>query len=173
MRKIIYNFNQCDSKKCSGYKLIKQNKITEVKPSRSFRGVVLSPEGQTILSPNDAPALEKFGIGVIDCSWNKLGETAFKLLPKNNNRLLPFLVAANPVNYGRPYKLNCVEALAASFYICGFIEEANMIFEGFNYGDTFFELNYELLESYKECKNEEDIKKAEHDYLQKYKKSDK
>ncbi|KAM0675309.1 ribosome biogenesis protein tsr3 [Gurleya vavrai] len=169
-QKIIYNFNQCDSKKCSGYKLIKLNRITETKPSRSFKGVVLSPEGSQALSPEDKPIIEKFGIGVIDCSWNKLKETDFKLLPSKCNRLLPFLVAANPVNYGKPFKLNCVEAMAASFYICGFIDEAKNIIEGFNYGDTFFDLNMELLDEYRKCLNSLEIVKVQNDYLEKHRK---
>lgn len=171
MKKIIYNFNQCDSKKCSGYKLIKTNKATEVKPSRAFKGIVLSPQGTQTISPADREIIERFGIGVIDCSWNKLDETNFKLLPNKYNRLLPFLVAANPVNYGRPYKLNCVEAFAASLYITGFSDEALNVFEGFGYGDTFFNINEELFDGYRKCKDGLEVIKVQNDYLEKYKKN--
>ena len=54
----------------------------------------------------------------------KLGKAA-------NHRVLPLLLAANPVNYGKPFKMNTAEAMAATLYIAGFKEQAARLLEPF------------------------------------------
>ena len=54
---------------------------------------------------------------------------------------MPYLVATNPVNYGKPWRLNCVEALAAAFYIAGFDAYAERLLSGFGWGHAFWEVN--------------------------------
>ena len=77
------------------------------------------------------------------------------------------MVAANATNYGRPWRLNCAEALAAAFFICGHEDWAHEVLKHFSYGEPFLEINGKLLKRYAACNNEEEIKKAEETWLTK------
>ena len=67
--------------------------------------------------------------------------------------LVPWLLAANPVNYGRPLKLNCAEALAAALIITGQRALADAVLARFPWADAFEALNGDMLERYASCKD--------------------
>lgn len=167
MKKIIYEFGQCDPKRCSGHRLVRYKKVDSIPLRKGFSGILLSPNGKLSISPADREHIIKFGIGLIDCSWNQIESFDFSKLPKRNNRLLPWLVAANTVNYGKPWKLNCVEALAAALYIIGEKDEARTVFDGFSYGEEFFKLNGDVLDIYSKCADGAEVVKVQNEYLEK------
>lgn len=130
-----------------------------------FPGLVLTPVGTHCVNPMDKDIMETSGLAVVDCSWAKIDETPFGRMKSPNPRLLPFLVAANPINYGKPCQLSCVEAIAAAMYITGLKQEAQWYLGKFSWGHSFIELNQELLDMYAACKNSEEILKAQNEYL--------
>ncbi|CAG9857628.1 unnamed protein product [Phyllotreta striolata] len=163
----MWDFNQCDPKKCSGRKLARMNLVKCLKPKQRFHGLVLTPTAQKCVSPSDRDIVEHKGVAVVDCSWAKIDETPLAALKPAHGRLLPFLVATNPVNYGKPCQLSCVEALAAAMYITGYKQEARLYMGKFSWGHSFEELNRELLEIYARCTDSKSVIKAQNEYIEK------
>lgn len=161
----MWDLEQCDPKKCSGRKLVRHGLVKILRLGTRFSGLVLTPVGQRCVSPTDHDIIQDYGCAVVDCSWARLDETPFSRMRTPNPRLLPFLVAANPINYGKPCQLSCVEAIAATLIITGYPEEANFYLGKFSWGHSFLELNSELLKSYSLCKNSEEIIAAQEKFL--------
>ena len=161
----MWDFGQCDSKRCTGAKLSRGGYLKTMKVGQPFRGVVLSPMAQFAVSPADLDIVKQKGSSVIDCSWACLADVPFQKLRGGHHRLLPFLVAANPINYGKPMKLSCVEALGATLYIVGLIEEAKLLLAAFDWGAEFLKINQDLLDLYVGCKNGEEVVAAQNRWL--------
>jgi pre-rRNA-processing protein TSR3 len=147
MRIDVYclHFQECDPRKCTALKLKKFNLIKFID---SIRGplkysILLNPFARKEVSLDDKNLIKKYGLVLIDCSWKKL--LKFGSLKSENERKLPPLIAANPVNYGKWEKLSSVEAIAATLYLTDFEKEAKLLLSKFNWGIEFIKINYERL----------------------------
>ncbi|KAL1622215.1 ribosome biogenesis protein tsr3 [Neofusicoccum ribis] len=162
-----WDLGHCDAKRCSGKRLMRLGMMRELHVGQKFAGVVVSPKAKKTVSPQDRELLEQYGAAVVEASWNRIDEVPFSRIGGKCERLLPYLVAANQTNYGRPWRLNCVEALAACYAICGHLEWAEEILSSFSYGEAFLEMNAALLKRYAACTSEEEVLKAEQAWLDK------
>ncbi|CUS09682.1 unnamed protein product, partial [Tuber aestivum] len=165
-----WDLGHCDRKRCSGQKLMREGLIRSMPLDKKFNGVVITPTGKTVVSPADKELMEKHGAAVVECSWARLADVPFHKIGGKCERLLPYLIAANTVNYGKPWRLNCAEALAACFVIGGHTDWAEQILEPFPYGGSFLEINGELLEKYAACASADDVKNVEAEWLDKLEK---
>jgi len=162
----MWDFAQCDPKRCTGARLARKGIFERMPLKQSFRGIVLSPEAKIPVSPADLKILEKSGMSLIDCSWARLQEIPFRQMSSGHHRLLPFMVATNSVNYGRPFKLTCAEACAATLYICGKEDAAREVMKFFSYGEEFFKINHAVLSMYASCQDAEEVVAKQNEWLE-------
>eukprot|EP00250_Pteridium_aquilinum_P016001 c22883_g1_i1 orf=236-1141(-) len=167
----MWDFGQCDIKRCTGRKLSRLGFLRELRVHQRFGGVVLSPMGKKCVSKEDQLLVKEKGLAVIDCSWARLNDVPFTTLRCGAPRLMPWLVAANPVNYGRPCELSCVEALAGALYICGEEQASNLLLSKFKWGHGFLSLNRELLDAYKGCSTGAEVIEVQNAWLSSQSKS--
>eukprot|EP00434_Breviolum_minutum_P009615 symbB.v1.2.008465.t1/scaffold474.1/size199077/8 len=159
---VLFEFGQNDPKMDSGVRLCRFGLAKSLRPQAGFQGIVLSTMTQTPVSAEDREIIESSGLAGVNCSWNRLDEIPWGKLPrKPQHRILPFLVAANSVNYGRPNKLNTAEAMAAALIIVGMQGQAEKLLDAFSWGEEFLRLNEEAFEVYSEAKSARDLRVAE------------
>jgi pre-rRNA-processing protein TSR3 len=159
---LAYRDNTCDPRKCSVKKLARSGMVRIVPRIRAIpRGtILLDPTAERALSPADRPARS---ITVLDCSWEVLDTSVVRGFRRR--RALPFLLAANPVNFGRPFKLSSLEAFAAALFILGEQKQAELILSIYTWGRRFLEVNREPLERYAGAKDSTEIVSIQKEYL--------
>jgi pre-rRNA-processing protein TSR3 len=151
-----------DPKKCTARRLEQFGHASLHRSTRDTpAGIVLSPFAEQALSPADSEEYDR--LVALDCSWETANDEAFDL--NGIHRSLPFLVAANPINYGTPFQLTTVEALAGALCIFGERDQAEQILDAVGWGETFLDLNAEPLERYADCTDSTDVLAVQDDYL--------
>jgi pre-rRNA-processing protein TSR3 len=157
-----YRDNSCDPRKCTVKKLEKAGflkifkSISQIPPNT----LLLDPTAEKALSPADKYVKS---ITVLDCSWTVLDTGRVRTF--RTRRALPFLLAANPVNFGRPCMLSSVEALSAALYILGEKDRAFKFLSKVSWGIRFLEVNREPLDMYACAKDSIEVIKIQEDYL--------
>jgi pre-rRNA-processing protein TSR3 len=171
MQLYAYDAGQCDPKKCTARKLARFGLITSVNVMRKipYKTIVLVPIADTALSSADREFTNS--ITVFDCSWKKIAYFEDGLMRlKRKKRALPYLIAANPVNYGKPFILSSVEAFAAALFILSETEQAHSILAKFNWGDEFMRLNEDMLLAYSKAKDSTEVVEIQKRFMERGKK---
>ncbi len=164
---VVFHAKQCDPKKCSALKLKKHCFVRIVHRTRELPkgAVVLNPFSSRAFSSTDRKRIDERGLIALDLSWKHAEDVRKLLALRGVSRCLPYLIAANPVNYGKPTKLSTVEALAAALFIAGYREEAGKMLSVFKWGPTFLSLNNELLEAYEQANDSTEVVELQRQFI--------
>jgi pre-rRNA-processing protein TSR3 len=161
----IYHLSQDDPKKCTAAKLNrfqlakKVNRISIL----PYGSIVLNPFADKALSREDLWIAKQHGILAVDCSWERAEDIFVKVEERKKvcSRALPFLIASNPTNFGKPFKLSTIEAFAAALVIYGERTFAERLLQLYKWGPNFLKLNDEPLKAYSEAENSAEVIEAQ------------
>jgi pre-rRNA-processing protein TSR3 len=133
------------------------------------RGIILEPLCGKVFGPEDHGLLreERGSLVGLDCSWANI-EPSVEAVMKQTRlkpRTLPLLLAANPVNWGKPSRLTTAEALATVLYLVGEREHAESVLGAFRWGNRFFELNQEPLDAYAGARSSQELVRLQFDFF--------
>jgi pre-rRNA-processing protein TSR3 len=153
---------QDDPKKNTAVRLAKKGLVTIHKKVERLprRGIILDPLCGKVFGPEDHDLLIKGGAIVgLDCSWAQIESSVEKVTrnTKLQRRMLPLVLAANPVNWGKPSKLTTAEAIATILYLKGNEKQARNLLSKFNWGEQFFVLNEEPLKAYSSVESSSEL----------------
>lgn len=79
-RLAMWDLGHCNKKRCTGTRLVRMKLVEELRFGATFPGIILSPNGKSVVSREDADLIASKGIAVVDCSWNRLDEVPFRKL---------------------------------------------------------------------------------------------
>lgn len=162
----MFEFGQNDPKMDSGCRLVRFDLAKPMKPQAAFHGIILSTMTEIVVSPADRELVQTKGLAGVNCSWNRIDEIPWdRLRRRGHHRTLPFLVAANTINYGRPWKLNTAEAIAAALVIVGLDADAKAVLRPFSWGEEFLRLNCESLQGYAAACDSKGVRAWQETYL--------
>ena len=132
------------------------------------RGIILEPLCGKVFGPEDHALLINGGSLVgLDCSWAHIEESVAQVMKRTRlqPRMLPLLLAANPVNWGKPGRLTTAEALATVLYLIGREEQARDVLGAFRWGERFFELNKEPLDAYAQAQSSAELVELQFEFF--------
>ena len=107
------------------------------------RGIILEPLCGKVFGPEDHQLLISGGSLVgLDCSWAHIEDSVAQVMRRTRlqPRMLPLLLAANPVNWGKPGRLTTAEALGTVLYLIGRENHAREVLGAFRWGSYLFKL---------------------------------
>jgi pre-rRNA-processing protein TSR3 len=164
-RLFVLHLRQDDPSKCTASKLRRLG-LVDYLPPHGRRGLLLDPYCGTSISRSDRETVLSEGLAAIDASWKKAVES-FRSAGwrSDRRRALPYLVAANPTNYGIPVNLSTAEALAAALFILGLDDQAKEVMGRFRWGHSFFELNMRYLVAYAQATSSAAVVEAQRGFM--------